>query len=68
MFYLDYEFLELEDITYPYKKPCIMDIKIGQVTFDPDAEESKKLKESIKCPSQKELGFRILGYRVSYLK
>jgi 1D-myo-inositol-tetrakisphosphate 5-kinase/inositol-polyphosphate multikinase len=59
-----YEFIELEDITYPFKKPCIMDIKIGKVTYDPDASEDKKYTESIKCPHQKEFGFRILGYRL----
>ncbi|KAE9556546.1 hypothetical protein FO519_000240 [Halicephalobus sp. NKZ332] len=60
----DYEFIEMEDITYPFKKPCIMDIKIGQVTYDPDASEKKKATESIKCPLQREFGFRILGYRL----
>jgi 1D-myo-inositol-tetrakisphosphate 5-kinase/inositol-polyphosphate multikinase len=59
-----YEFIELEDITHPFKKPCIMDIKIGKVTYDPDASEEKKHTESIKCPFQMEFGFRILGYRL----
>uniref|UniRef100_A0AC34QUI1 Kinase n=1 Tax=Panagrolaimus sp. JU765 TaxID=591449 RepID=A0AC34QUI1_9BILA len=59
-----YEFIELEDITYFFKKPCIMDIKIGRVTYDPVASEEKKLTESIKCPFQTQFGFRILGYRL----
>uniref|UniRef100_A0A915P2T3 Kinase n=1 Tax=Meloidogyne floridensis TaxID=298350 RepID=A0A915P2T3_9BILA len=58
------EFLQLEDITYPFKKPCIMDIKIGKVTYDPDATEEKRIKEQSKCPFQEILGFRILGYRI----
>uniref|UniRef100_A0A915LGK7 Kinase n=1 Tax=Meloidogyne javanica TaxID=6303 RepID=A0A915LGK7_MELJA len=58
------EFLQLEDITYPFEKPCIMDIKIGKVTYDPDATEEKRIKEQSKCPFQEILGFRILGYRI----
>ncbi|KAE9556548.1 hypothetical protein FO519_000242 [Halicephalobus sp. NKZ332] len=60
----DYEFMEMEDITYPFKKPCIMDIKIGQVTYDPDASERKKVIENAKFLFQKEIGFRILGYKL----
>lgn len=58
------EFLQLEDITHPFEKPCIMDIKIGKVTYDPDANEEKRIKEQSKCPFQEILGFRILGYRI----
>uniref|UniRef100_A0A1I8AZ62 Kinase n=1 Tax=Meloidogyne hapla TaxID=6305 RepID=A0A1I8AZ62_MELHA len=53
-----------KDITHPFEKPCIMDIKIGKVTYDPDANEEKRIKEQSKCPFQEILGFRILGYRI----
>lgn len=50
-----------------YKKPAILDVKMGQRTYDPAASETKKAKESAKYPPQSSLGFRILGYRVSFL-
>ena len=42
-----------------------MDIKIGCVSFDPNASNEKKIAELKKCPFQQECGFRILGYRIS---
>ena len=41
-----------------------MDIKIGQVTYDPFAESCKAEREALKYEFQKELGFRILGSKV----
>ncbi|KAF7639886.1 Kinase [Meloidogyne graminicola] len=35
-----------------------------QLEDDPNANEEKKMKEDSKCPLQKLVGFRILGYRV----
>ncbi|KAI1715436.1 inositol polyphosphate kinase domain-containing protein [Ditylenchus destructor] len=58
------EFIELEDISSPFKKPCIMDIKVGRITYDPEATEAKKLAETTRAPSQAIIGFRVLGYRV----
>ena len=42
-----------------------MDIKIGQITSDPFADKSKIKREAGKYEYQKELGFRILGCKVS---
>lgn len=58
------EFLTMEDITVPYSRPAIMDIKIGKMTYDPNASEKKIKSEIEKYPPQKTLGFRLLGYRV----
>lgn len=60
------DFLQLEDITHPFTKPCIMDIKVGRVTYDPFASEEKKFAEDSKCLMQKNFGFRILGYRAIF--
>ncbi|KAI6184654.1 Kinase [Aphelenchoides bicaudatus] len=60
-----YKFLELEDILSSYSQPCVMDIKIGRVSFDPKASNEKKISELKKSPFQQECGFRILGYRLS---
>ncbi|VDK44876.1 unnamed protein product [Anisakis simplex] len=56
--------LLLEDLTYRYKQPCTMDIKIGKVTYDPNSTPAKRRSETIKYPEQKIFGFRLLGYRM----
>lgn len=61
----EYPFLQLEDITCPFQSPAIMDIKVGRVTFDPEASPEKRNSEKRKYPLQENLGFRLLGYRVS---
>ena len=47
-----------------FAHPSVMDIKIGQVTYDPFAESCKAERETLKYEFQKELGFRILGSKV----
>ena len=59
-------FLKLEDLTKPFKNPCIIDIKIGRVTWDPNASKEKRLKEESKYPPLKNLGFQLLGCRVGH--
>uniref|UniRef100_A0A0N5AD59 Kinase n=1 Tax=Syphacia muris TaxID=451379 RepID=A0A0N5AD59_9BILA len=56
--------LVMEDLTEGYKQPCTMDIKMGKVTYDPDAPPEKIMSESVKYPAQTTLGFRLLGYRM----
>ncbi|KAF1759856.1 hypothetical protein GCK72_016323 [Caenorhabditis remanei] len=60
----DREFLVLEDVTSDYKRPAILDLKMGQVTYDPLATPAKIEKESVKYPPQATMGLRILGYRI----
>jgi len=59
-------FLKLEDLTKPFKNPCIIDIKIGKVTWDPNASKEKRIKEESKYPPLKNLGFQLLGCRVGH--
>lgn len=58
-------FLEMEDITARFRQPCILDVKIGAVTWDPEASAEKVQYETMKYPLGLELGFRLLGIRVS---
>ena len=37
----------MEDITKGFKLPCVMDVKIGVQTWEPDAPESKILVERV---------------------
>lgn len=47
-----------------FENPCIMDIKIGRVSYEPTASPEKKLAEDAKCSYQKQFGIRVNGYRV----
>ncbi|KJH44855.1 hypothetical protein DICVIV_09105 [Dictyocaulus viviparus] len=60
----DHDFLILEDVTATYKRPAILDVKMGKITFDPVANVAKQEKETKKYPPQRTLGFRLLGYRI----
>lgn len=41
------DFLVLEDLTKDFKEPCIMDIKIGRRTWDPNASYDKIIAEDV---------------------
>lgn len=55
--------LLLTDITANFSKPCVLDIKMGTQSYEPDAPEGKKRREIAKYPQQTEFGFRISGMR-----
>jgi len=60
------EYLVLENLTEGFEKPCVMDIKIGRVTYGPDASDSKKAKEAQSYAGTKiPFGFSVLGI-ISY--
>ena len=58
-------YLKLENITRKFQHPCVMDIKIGPITYDHEADAAKIAREKAKSPSLPEVGFQILGVRVS---
>ena len=60
---LSTNYIVLDDVTAEYNCPCIMDLKMGRETFEPDASPEKKAKELHKYPYQVDLGFRIVGMR-----
>jgi hypothetical protein len=56
--------LLLNDLTINFSKPCVMDLKMGTQTYEPDAPEEKCLRESGKYLQQTQFGFRIVGMRI----
>ena len=54
----------LEDITHKFRKPCILDVKIGKRVWDDFAEQDKIERERKKFPAQEIIGWRIIGMRV----
>ena len=44
----DVTFIRMEDMTRGFQLPCVMDLKIGQQTWEPNANLNKILKDSVK--------------------
>ncbi|XP_062858717.1 inositol polyphosphate multikinase [Trichomycterus rosablanca] len=57
-------YLNLEDVTRRFRKPCIMDVKIGQRSYDPFASQEKREQQIRKYPLMEQIGFLVLGMRV----
>uniref|UniRef100_A0A914V8W9 Kinase n=1 Tax=Plectus sambesii TaxID=2011161 RepID=A0A914V8W9_9BILA len=57
-------FMQLEDVTAKFHRPCVTDIKIGAQTHDPTASQEKIAYEKRKCPQAAQIGFRLLGMKV----
>lgn len=60
-------YLKLEDVTRKFTKPCIMDVKIGQKSYDPHASAEKIQQQISKYPLMEEIGFLVLGMRVYHM-
>lgn len=59
------ECMVLQDLTKGFKEPCIMDVKIGKRTWDPDATYEKMASEQQKYQDTKrDVGFCIPGFQV----
>ena len=57
----------MEDLTSQFRKPCILDIKMGTSSVGEDASPEKKAAMRAKDESTTtvSLGIRICGFRVS---
>jgi 1D-myo-inositol-tetrakisphosphate 5-kinase/inositol-polyphosphate multikinase len=55
--------LLLSDQTATFSKPCVVDIKMGTQSYEPDATKEKRDREISKYPNQKIFGFRLVGMR-----
>ena len=63
---ISHSYLVLEDVTNRFQKPCVMDLKVGTQTYEPDADPAKILREKNKYPLQSVFGVRIVGMRLNY--
>ncbi|XP_013865905.1 inositol polyphosphate multikinase [Austrofundulus limnaeus] len=61
-------YLKLEDVTSRFIRPCIMDVKLGQRSYDPFASQEKREQQIRKYPLMEEIGFLILGMRIYNLQ
>ncbi|XP_064605476.1 inositol polyphosphate multikinase-like [Liolophura sinensis] len=58
------KFFKMADVTQKFINPCVSDIKMGRVTYDPFATQEKRHYEIAKYPPGLNLGFQMLGMRV----
>jgi 1D-myo-inositol-tetrakisphosphate 5-kinase/inositol-polyphosphate multikinase len=57
-------YLILENVTKKFTEPCIIDVKMGTQSYEPEAKEDKRQREIKKYPSQAKFGLRIVGMRI----
>ena len=57
-------YLKLENITRGFSNPSVMDIKVGSVTYDHEADDAKIARELAKSPALRDVAFQIVGIRV----
>ncbi|GFO31310.1 kinase [Plakobranchus ocellatus] len=54
-------FMKLSNLTSGYLRPSVMDLKMGQITYDQNATQEKIASEISKFPPLQKLGFQITG-------
>eukprot|EP00298_Acanthocystis_sp_HF-20_P007845 c17320_g1_i1.p1 GENE.c17320_g1_i1~~c17320_g1_i1.p1 ORF type:complete len:494 (-),score=195.78 c17320_g1_i1:41-1522(-) len=59
-----YLWIIMEDVTGKFKRPSILDLKMGRRTYQKGASQEKRSAEVSKYPQQLELGFRVTGMNV----
>ncbi|KAK6990641.1 inositol hexakisphosphate kinase 1-like isoform X1 [Biomphalaria glabrata] len=60
-----YQFMKLEDLMYPYRQPCILDLKVGVRQHGDDAPQEKVDYQTQKClnTTSHSLGLRLCGMK-----
>ena len=62
--YISVTYIKLENLVSKYRKPCVVDIKMGKKTYDPEAGPAKIAKEMTKFPHVEKFGFQFTGMQV----
>ena len=57
------KYLLLENIIRPYEHPCVIDIKLGRITYDREATPEKIERQIGKFQPAAEIGFQLLGWK-----
>ena len=58
----------LENLTHNFRKPNVLDIKLGQILYDEQSaspEKIEKMKKAAEKTTSGELGLRLTGFQVT---
>ena len=58
-------YINLEDVTRKFRQPNILDVKVGRITYEPEAGEEKILHEELKYPHIQKTCFQTIGMMVN---
>ncbi len=58
------EYIQLDDLTEGFDRPCIVDLKMGTKTYDEEASKLKSEGDKKKYSHQETLGLRIIGIKL----
>ena len=61
-------YIKMRDIAFGIEKPSVIDLKMGQITSDPEATPDKKARQKLKYPPAEQIGFQLMGMRVCKFK
>ena len=56
-------YLILENVLRPFEYPCVIDIKLGRITYDCEATPEKIRRQIGKFQPAAEIGFQLLGWK-----
>ncbi|XP_052069129.1 inositol polyphosphate multikinase-like [Mytilus californianus] len=56
-----HQYLKLENLIKKLSKPCVLDIKMGRKTYDPEASPEKVASQIAKFPPVLQLGYQFTG-------
>lgn len=59
--YPNVTYIKLENLVSRFCKPCVVDIKMGKKTYDPEAGPTKIAREMTKFPHVEKFGFQFTG-------
>ena len=56
-------YLILENLLQTFRYPCVMDVKLGRITYDQEATPEEAQRRILKFQPATEIGFQLLGWK-----
>jgi 1D-myo-inositol-tetrakisphosphate 5-kinase/inositol-polyphosphate multikinase len=60
------QWIVLENVAHGFRKPNILDIKLGTILYDEEAppEKKERMEKKARCTTSGEAGIRLTGFQV----
>jgi 1D-myo-inositol-tetrakisphosphate 5-kinase/inositol-polyphosphate multikinase len=58
----------LQNLTHPFVRPCVLDVKLGTQLYDEDAspEKARRMEEVSRATTTGTTGLRLTGFQVNF--